>query len=123
TSSRKPRSPVRRWTRSRPRREGPCPASKTKGVDLVIANPDFLRTDAFLGEADTAKFKPKYTVSDLGLLDTAATTSFYPASQWAGTTGITAYVTGSNDVGKEPSAPAYDECKSIYDAHGAKFGQ
>src|SRR5437763_885053 len=68
---------------------------KTKGVDLVVPNLDFLRTAAFLGQADTAKFKAKYTVSDLGLLDTDATTSLYPASQWAGTQGITAYGKGS----------------------------
>ena len=93
---------------------------KSVGADLVLPNLDFLRTYAFLGSAGNAEYHPQYSVSDLGQLSIDATTNFYPSS-FAGTTGITAYVTGQAGPGQDPGSPAFEECLRIYNAHGQQL--
>jgi ABC-type branched-subunit amino acid transport system substrate-binding protein len=94
---------------------------KTKGVDVVLPDLDFLRTASFVMTADSSSYHPKYAVSDLGLLSVDATTTFYPASQWTGTTAVTSYVTGQNVSKQLPTTPSFKECQSIYNAHGETF--
>jgi ABC-type branched-subunit amino acid transport system substrate-binding protein len=94
---------------------------KTKGVDVVLPDLDFLRTASFVTTADSGNYHPKYVVSDLGLLSTDFTTSFYPAGQWTGTTAVTSYVTGQNVAKQLPTTTSFKECQSIYNAHGETF--
>jgi hypothetical protein len=93
---------------------------KSAGADLVLPNLDFLRTFAFLGAAGNARYQPRYSVSDLGQLSIDATTNFYPNS-FAGTSGVTAYVTGQGGGGRDPSSPAFKECLRVYTDHGQQL--
>jgi ABC-type branched-subunit amino acid transport system substrate-binding protein len=93
---------------------------KSAGANLVLPNLDFLRTFAFLGAAGNAGYQPRYSVSDLGQLSIDATTNFYPNS-FAGTSGVTAYVTGQGGAGQDPSSPAFKECLRVYQDHGQQL--
>jgi hypothetical protein len=93
---------------------------ESAGADLVLPNLDFLRTFAFLGAAGNAGYHPRYSVSDLGQLSIDATTNFYPSS-FAGTSGVSAYVTGQGGAGQDPSSPAFKECLGVYEAHGEQL--
>jgi ABC-type branched-subunit amino acid transport system substrate-binding protein len=93
---------------------------KNAGANLVLPNLDFLRTFAFLGAAGNANYHPRYSVSDLGQLSIDATTNFYPSS-FAGTSGVTAYVTGQSGAGQDPSSPAFQDCLRVYRAHGQQL--
>jgi len=93
---------------------------KSAGANLVLPNLDFLRTFAFVGAAGNAGYRPRYSVSDLGQLSIDATTNFYPDS-FAGTVGVTAYVTGDGGAGQDPGSPAFHDCLRTYEDHGQRL--
>ncbi len=93
---------------------------KDNGVNLVLPDLDFLRTYAFIGAANNAGLRTRYSISDLGQLSLDATTNFFPSS-FDGTQGITAYVTGVSGPGQVPATPAFTQCLDIYRAHGQQL--
>lgn len=94
---------------------------KSDGVELVWPVTNFLQWYLFLQQADAARYFPRYTASDFGLIATDAT-SFYPASQWADVEGITVSRTGEGPVGGLPEHEAFRECQQVYNAAGEKIG-
>jgi ABC-type branched-subunit amino acid transport system substrate-binding protein len=90
------------------------------GVDLVLPDLDFLRFFVFLGAANNAGLKPRYSVSDLGQLSASATTNFYPSS-FEGTKGVTAYTPAITGPPTVPDSPAFRDCLNIYQAHGQQL--
>ena len=89
-----------------------------EGVQLVLPFVSFLRMLIFANQADGSQYKPKYSVSDFGLLSTDAMAGM-PPSQWEGVTGITVFRTGIDPIGENPSTPQFKECEAVYN----RFGQ
>jgi hypothetical protein len=90
------------------------------GVNLVLPDLDFLRVLVFLGAANNAGLKARYSVSDLGQMSASATTNFYPAS-FDGTRGVTAYTPAITGPPTVPDSPAFRDCLNIYQAHGQQL--
>jgi ABC-type branched-subunit amino acid transport system substrate-binding protein len=90
------------------------------GVNLVLPDLDFLRFFVFLGAANNAGLKPRYSVSDLGQLSASATTNFYPSS-FEGSEGVTAYTPAITGPPTVPDSPAFRDCLNIYQAHGQQL--
>lgn len=95
---------------------------KSDGVELIWPVTNFLQWYLFLQQADAARYFPRYTASDFGLIATDAT-SFYPPSQWADVMGVTTTRTGEGPVGGLPVDPAFQECKAVYNAAGEQIGK
>jgi ABC-type branched-subunit amino acid transport system substrate-binding protein len=88
-----------------------------EGVQLVLPFVSFLRMLVFAQQADAARYKPGYSVSDFGLLSTDAMAGM-PPSQWEGVTGITTFRTGENEAGQLSSHAASQECNAVYNRYG-----
>lgn len=93
---------------------------KSENVQLVLPLVSFLRMLIFAQQADAAAYKPKYSVSDFGLLSTDAMAGM-PPSQWEGVRGITVSPTGTVPPGALPAGPAFAECHSVYKKYGEDF--
>lgn len=93
---------------------------KTDGVQLVLPLVSFLRMLIFAQQADSAQYKPNYSVSDFGLLSTDAMAGM-PPSQWTGVRGITVAPTGIAPAGDPPPGPAFAECAAVYKRYGETF--
>jgi ABC-type branched-subunit amino acid transport system substrate-binding protein len=91
-----------------------------EGVQLVLPFVSFLRMLVFAQQADAARYKPGYSVSDFGLLSTDAMAGM-PPSQWEGVTGITAFRTGIDPAGAVPSSPQAQECLGVYNRYGQQL--
>jgi len=93
---------------------------KSDGVELIWPVTNFLQWYVFLQQAEAARYYPRYTASDFGLIATDAT-SFYPESQWANVRGVTTTRTGEAAIGKLPTDAAFNECLKVYNAAGEKI--
>ena len=89
-------------------------------VKLVLPFVSFLRMLIFAQQADAFSYKPRYSVSDFGLLATDAMAGM-PPSQWEGVTGITVTPTGIDPPGALPSSPAFRECHDVYRKYGGEL--
>lgn len=89
-------------------------------VQLVLPFASFLRMLIFAQQADAFSYRPKYSVSDFGLLATDAMAGM-PPSQWEGVTGITVTPTGIDPPGALPSSAAFRECHDVYRRHGGEL--
>ncbi|MFA5787468.1 MAG: hypothetical protein WDA71_10900 [Actinomycetota bacterium] len=95
---------------------------KASGVDLVWPVTNFLQMLIWAQQADAAAYKPRYTVSDFGLMATSESTASFPASQWEGTRGITSAWSTEVTPGQLPKNQAFRDCEAVYKAHGLSIG-
>ena len=93
---------------------------KSENVQLVLPLVSFLRILIFAEQAEAAVYRPKYSVSDFGLLSTDAMAGM-PAAQWAGVRGITVAPTGTTPPGTPPRSAAFDDCLGVYKKYGENF--
>lgn len=93
---------------------------KSRNVQLVLPLVSFLRMLIFAEQANAAVYKPKYSVSDFGLLSTDAMAGM-PPSQWTGVRGITISPTGVGPIGALPPGAAFADCYRAYKRYGEDF--
>ena len=93
---------------------------KADNVQLVLPLVSFLRMLIFAEQAEAAQYRPKYSVSDFGLLSTDAMAGM-PPSQWTGVRGITVAPTGTTPPGTPPNSPAFADCHRTYKKYGEDF--
>jgi hypothetical protein len=90
------------------------------GVDLVLPVQGMLQFSLFLDAAEAIGYRPTYAASDFGGTS-GDLTSFYPAEQWAGTTGITTQLTGAPVRNGVPDTPAAQECLDVFRGAGLEL--
>ena len=93
---------------------------KADNVQLVLPLVSFLRILIFAEQAEAAQYRPKYSVSDFGLLSTDAMAGM-PPSQWTGVRGVTVMPTGTTPPGTLPNTPAFADCHRTYKRYGEDF--
>jgi ABC-type branched-subunit amino acid transport system substrate-binding protein len=96
---------------------------RSSGVDLVWPVTNFLQMLAWAEQAEASQYKPKYVVSDFGLMATSGTTQAFPAGQWTGVTGITSYWGNEVMPGHLPNNAQFNACAALYKKHGLTIGQ
>ncbi|MFA5788149.1 MAG: hypothetical protein WDA71_14395, partial [Actinomycetota bacterium] len=95
---------------------------RSSDVELVWPVTNFLQMLAWVQQADATQYKPKYTVSDFGLMASTGSTQSFPASQWTGVTGISSYWGNEVLPGQLPGHAEFNACEAVYKKHGQTIG-